>query len=620
MSSTVPTNHQTSATRPPRPAQTATSRSRLPAHVDPFGLFVTTCLEKGLLAASVLFLFPVLALALPLTLCWRIAAAIRARASRWFLVPFVPLFAAAWWAWSIALTRVLLQAEPVFTYVNGQHLALMLLRDRLGGGPLEPDPWRAWATLMLDTSVLIAVPVSFALCSAFPRFLSGSLQGGEAGGKTAEREGGNAVGTQASRAVLAPSTPIHSAEDVLYSLAHDSKAKRERLVGDHFTVGSVAINHGPSGVGKSRWLTECVRALVRGEPVFGWATVHTPVVWVTEESLSVWEDKARLIVRAEEVEWPWWKRAVRRRWPRRFAATVWPISLPDLQLEPTAETFPDLVALIERQVRRTGARLVILDTLMAVCPQAVKDNELAKVFMRQCASLAFRCRVAVEVVHHDNNDGNPLGAKMIKAACDYTHHVSVPEDNGGDERLRVVTFGKRYTPLPPPPLYYRMEDDGQLVVVVVPVSDTASTGTGTASGNGRRPRRALVADTGDGDQDHEEPSTAETMALVDAAHIPLPVPGEPEAEPEHDQSARVAEEVVRTMCAVDGWVTREQVQLVTGLPRTTAWKVLKAMERDGIVVQTKAAAKTAPARWSLVSTTAPTTPAASAPVLAPVLP
>ena len=78
---------------------------------------------------------------------------------------------------------------------------------------------------------------------------------------------------------------------------------------------------------------------------------------------------------------------------------------------------------------------------------------------------ASRANAAVELVHHDNDGGKPLGAKMIKGDADFTHHVSRLPKAREDDRRRVVTFGKRYEPFAPEPLVYEMREDGRLYAV-----------------------------------------------------------------------------------------------------------------------------------------------------------
>lgn len=245
-------------------------------------------------------------------------------------------------------------------------------------------------------------------------------------------------------------------------------AKGRRCLADpHLALRSVSLLHGPSGEGKSRWLSEVVYALIRGEDVFGWRTVQTAVVWVTEEPLAVWKDKGAVVLREGELAWPWWRRWLRAWFPRRFEPTVWVISLPDIGYEASLPAFRALWrGRVYRLVRRTGARLVIGDTVFALCPQAVADNTTAKVFMMEARWLASKTGCAVELVHHDNDAGKPLGAKMLKGDADFTHHVTRLPRTREDDRRRVVTFGKRYEPVAPDPLVYEMDDDGRLRGVV----------------------------------------------------------------------------------------------------------------------------------------------------------
>ena len=242
---------------------------------------------------------------------------------------------------------------------------------------------------------------------------------------------------------------------------------RRGLFGPHMELRSVSLLHGPSNEGKSRWLSEVVRAMIRGQEVFGWRTTQTAVVWVTEEPLAVWKGKGGVVIRDGELGWPWWRRWLRALLPRCFAPTVWVLSLPDLGYEASLPAFRALWrGQVYNLVRRTGARLVIGDTVFALCPQAVADNTTAKVFMMEARWLASRTGCAVELVHHDNDAGRPLGAKMLKGDADYTHHVTRLPRTGEADRRRVVTFGKRYEPVAPDPLVYEMDEDGRLREVV----------------------------------------------------------------------------------------------------------------------------------------------------------
>jgi hypothetical protein len=244
---------------------------------------------------------------------------------------------------------------------------------------------------------------------------------------------------------------------------------RRCLAAPHFALRSVSLLHGPSGEGKSRWLSEIVYALIRGAEVFGWRTQQTPVVWVTEEPLAVWKDKGGVVIRDGELGWPWWRRWLRALFPRRFPPTVWVVSLPDIGYEASLPAFRALWrGRVYNLVRRTGARLVIGDTVFALCPQAVADNTTAKVFMVEARWLASKTGCAVELVHHDNDAGRPLGAKMLKGDADFTHHVTRLPRTGEADRRRVVTFGKRYEPVAPDPLVYEMDDDGRLRSVPAP--------------------------------------------------------------------------------------------------------------------------------------------------------
>lgn len=276
--------------------------------------------------------------------------------------------------------------------------------------------------------------------------------------------GGSAVvdGTGGRTSWIAGRT-LSAADAVLRALW----AKGRRcLAAPHFALQSVSLLHGPSGEGKSRWLSEVVYALIRGEDVFGWRTQRTAVVWVTEEPLAVWKDKGGVVIRDGELGWPWWRRWLRALLPRRFPPTVWVVSLPDIGYEASLPAFRALWrGRVYNLVKRTGAKLVIGDTVFALCPQAVADNTTAKVFMMEARWLASRTGCAVELVHHDNDAGRPLGAKMLKGDADYTHHVTRLPRTGEADRRRVVTFGKRYEPVAPDPLVYEMDEDGRLRAV-----------------------------------------------------------------------------------------------------------------------------------------------------------
>jgi hypothetical protein len=274
--------------------------------------------------------------------------------------------------------------------------------------------------------------------------------------------GSAARGTAERDWIGAATTTTVNAADVLRRRA---QAWGERLAGEHFERGSVGLLHGPSGEGKSQWLAEVVRAITRGESVFGWPTRQAAVLWVTEESLDVWRGKAAVIARPEELTARWWQRWHRRRSPRRYPPTCWPLSLRDLRHPLTLDTLPAFLDRLERDVRRVGAGLVIGDTIARVCGEALTSNVAAERFMGLWAAFAVRANVAVELVHHDNDDGNPLGPKEIKGQADYVHHQHRLPRTDKQDRRRMVEFEKRYEPYPPPPLVYTMRDDGRLEAV-----------------------------------------------------------------------------------------------------------------------------------------------------------
>jgi hypothetical protein len=269
--------------------------------------------------------------------------------------------------------------------------------------------------------------------------------------------GGSASGTTAGRTQGGGESAADAVLRALWARG------RRALAGPHLALRSVSLLHGPSGEGKSRWLSEVVYALVRGVDVFGWKTTQTAVVWVTEEPLAVWKDKGAVILREDELVWRRWKRWARVLFPRWFAPTVWVVSLPDIGYEASLPAFRELWrGRIYSLAKRTGARLVIGDTVFALCPQAVADNTTAKVFMGEVRWLAAKTGAAIELVHHDNDAGKPLGAKMLKGDADFTHHVTRLPRAREDDRRRRVEFGKRYEPVAPDPLVYEMDEDGRL--------------------------------------------------------------------------------------------------------------------------------------------------------------
>lgn len=464
-------------------------------------------------------------------------------------------------------------------YAAAQRLAGAALVARLGGTPLGALPWQPWLAGVVPLALAAGGVLALTLTLFHPAFQgrpTRASQEGVPGWNGLEHAGWNALGST-----------LPDAAGVLEDQAR-TKGKRVYLAGPHFLLGSVGILHAPSSTGKSRWLAEVVRAISRGEPVFGWPTVRGAAVWVTEETLTVWQDKGKLLA-DPPVPLRWWHGRARlrrrvRRWlretfPRRYPPAVWPVSLPDLGIEPTLETFPHLLALVERLVARTGAKLVILDTLMAVCPEAVGNNAAAKVFMRQCTGLAARRKVAVEIVHHDNANGAVLGATMLKGAADFTHHLTRLADAAPDDPRRQVAFDKRYDPMPPPPLVYAMRPDGRL-------------------------EACAGAESGD-------PAAAAFPMEPPAERAPEPAafPAFPALPAPRDPRARVVE-VATALCAAEGHCTLPQLVLVTGLPKTTVYRHLGALAAAGVLTETKPAGKTAPARWALAAGAAELPPAA----------
>jgi hypothetical protein len=339
--------------------------------------------------------------------------------------------------------------------------------------------------------------------------------------------------------------------------------ERRCLAAPHLALRSVSLLHGPSGEGKSRWLSEVVYALIRGTEVFGWRTVQTPVVWVTEEPLAVWKDKGGVVIRDGELSWPWWRRWLRALLPRRFPPTVWVVSLPDLGYEASLPAFRALWrGRVYNLVRRTGARLVIGDTVFALCPQAVADNTTAKVFMVEARWLASKTGCAVELVHHDNDAGRPLGAKMLKGDADYTHHVTRLPRTGEADRRRVVTFGKRYEPVAPDPLVYEMDDDGRLRSVSI----------------GKAPEAILTGG----------PPIGGDSALP--LPTPLPLPAQQPPDPTSILRERAYRSVLPRLTGgtgeSEGWVTtgvlvRALVDAGVGVGRSKGYTLLKDLAAAG---------------------------------------
>jgi hypothetical protein len=57
-------------------------------------------------------------------------------------------------------------------------------------------------------------------------------------------------------------------------------------------------------------------------------------------------------------------------------------------------------ALLESMIMQSGAEIVILDPLVAMCPAGLNDNAVAAAVMREITQLAVRLDVAVLIVHH----------------------------------------------------------------------------------------------------------------------------------------------------------------------------------------------------------------------------
>jgi hypothetical protein len=80
------------------------------------------------------------------------------------------------------------------------------------------------------------------------------------------------------------------------------------------------------------------------------------------------------------------------------------------------EVNTDGLALLESMITRSGAEVVILDPLVALCPAGLNDNAVAGAVMREITQLAVRLNVAVLLIHHNRKGTSGQGATQEDAS------------------------------------------------------------------------------------------------------------------------------------------------------------------------------------------------------------
>lgn len=250
---------------------------------------------------------------------------------------------------------------------------------------------------------------------------------------------------------------------------------------DVLVAGCLTLLHGAPKDGKSSLLAAILGAILQGESLFGHATARTGVVYVSEETPAVYRGKAARVVGGAAAAGlrpaGWWQRwRERRSWYRwwhyqvRGVRQLWHVSLPDLGIVPSLAALPSLCAAVQQLARETGAGIIVWDTLKAVAPEALTANQHAERLiglMKALAGAGPAGGYSVVIVHHDNDDGKPLGPKALYGGVDFALHQSrLPNVTDEQDTRRRVVFTGRFPTLPPDPLIYRMQEDGTLALEI----------------------------------------------------------------------------------------------------------------------------------------------------------
>lgn len=244
--------------------------------------------------------------------------------------------------------------------------------------------------------------------------------------------------------------------------------------GDIFVQGAVVLWHGMPKDGKTSFLTEGLAHILRGEPYLDWATRRTSCVYFSEETAAIWKGKAGRITGVADEAMPWWQawmppgpisRERRRRpscapkwWKRlRGYRSVFHVAGPSIGHLRGVDNLVGLMLLADSEARKVGARIIVFDTLKHFCSEAQSASQHADVFINALKGLAAR-GYCVIVVHHDNDNGMPLGPKSLFGGVDFRVHQSRIKGLPRTATEREVEFDGRFElGETPDPLRYRLD-------------------------------------------------------------------------------------------------------------------------------------------------------------------
>ena len=236
----------------------------------------------------------------------------------------------------------------------------------------------------------------------------------------------------------------------------DVKPKRvEWLWRGRVPFGKPTILDGDPGLGKSTLTLEIAARLSRGEPLPGDNERGEPagvVILSAEDGLGD---------------------TIRPRLEAAGADLERIVAIPVVRLMGGGEDLPEIprdLPVVERAVREIGARLVIVDPLMAhlgAHVSAHRDQDVRRA-LAPLARLAEETGAAVVVVRHLNKrtEGNPLyrGGGSIGIIGAARSGLLVAKDPDNDER-RILAVSKSNLARTPEALAFRLEERGEAVRV-----------------------------------------------------------------------------------------------------------------------------------------------------------